>query len=98
MYGSNARVTIIFLSGGVTATLPPAIYVREPLSFRDYDLEQFSKSVAKIRWARKEAFREARTREAESTRMHPRSIPESQFDKPTFVRRACGGRWRVMRP
>ena len=26
------------------------------------------------------------------------SMPEALFDKPTFVRRACGSRWRVMTP
>ena len=25
-------------------------------------------------------------------------MPEALFDKPTFVRRACGSRWRVMTP
>jgi len=25
-------------------------------------------------------------------------LPEALFDKPTFVKRACGGRWRVMAP
>jgi len=25
-------------------------------------------------------------------------LPEALFDKPTFVRRACGSRWRVMTP
>lgn len=26
----------------------------------------------------------------------PPPLAEAMFDKPTFVRRACGGRWRVM--
>jgi len=42
----------------------------------------------------------------ERNRLHIRSartfapppLVESMFNKPTFVKRACGGRWRVMHP
>jgi hypothetical protein len=26
------------------------------------------------------------------------ALPEAMFSKPTFVKRACGGRWRVLTP
>ncbi len=83
-------------------------YANSPISIHDrFDLgpynnrrsmlEEFHDVVVEAQRYRKELYRTMRAEECE-TRMSPKPIPEAQFKKPTFVRRACGGRWRVMRP
>jgi len=56
----------------------------------------FERAVKRIKSELKIAYRAAREAAVKADR-RPREIPESQFKKPTFTRRACGGRWRVMR-
>jgi len=47
---------------------------------------------------RRIAIERTRAAIAAARRSPQPEIPESQFSKPTRVRRACGGRWRVMHP
>lgn len=100
---SAPLIVIVASTAAVAPRFPDyeVIVIRDPYirdRIKGPDWEAFSREVVKIRHYRKVEFRENRVREAESARTHYRSIPESQFNKPTFVRRACGGRWRVMRP
>ena len=91
MYYADSTITIRvpFMSTG----LNNLSFAFEPL---DRALEDFGKIAREAQRYRQELYRTMRTEECES-RMRPREIPEAQFKKPTFVRRACGGRWRVMR-
>ncbi len=87
-YASNSAHSTIIISSPFVST---AFFTPLELALEDWD-----KAVKEIKSYRKELYRTMRAEECES-RMRPREIPEAQFKKPTFVRRACGGRWRVMR-
>ena len=82
------------------------IYRREPYrrarSYEDslhVEIKKFIQEGESL-LARRRRVSRAQRRLAESRlrRFGLPALPEAMFKKPTFVRRACGSRWRVMTP
>jgi hypothetical protein len=62
-------------------------------------LDEFKRLTETVLEQKKRISRERNRLHIRSARMFaPPPLVESMFDKPTFVKRACGGRWRVMKP
>jgi hypothetical protein len=80
----------------VIRSRPDYTYGNEPIG----DLiDRFSRLVETVLERKRRISREQKRLAA--SRLRRFGLPplvEAMFDKPTFVRRACGGRWRVMRP
>lgn len=73
---------------------------------RTYGNEPFDRMIDEFKRLTETVLEQKRRISRERNRLHirrarmfaPPPLVEAMFDKPTFVRRACGGRWRVMAP
>jgi hypothetical protein len=75
-------------------------YGNEPLDVTlRRDLDRFSRLAETLLERKRRISREQkRLATARLRRFGLPALPEAMFHKPTFVRRACGSRWRVMTP
>jgi len=75
-------------------------YGNEPLDISlKRDLDRFARVSETLLERRRRISREQkRLATSRLRRFGLPALPEAMFSKPTFVRRACGSRWRVMTP
>lgn len=86
-------------------TLPAVVVIRMPGDYTasnepfDEDVRNFKRLSESVLERRRRISREQKmVATSRLRRFGLPPLPEALFDKPTFVRRACGSRWRVMAP
>lgn len=78
---------------------PLVVFYPRSAQARLADLDEFEKAVETEKERRLRVSRELNRAHIRAARLFsPPPLVEALFARPTFVRRACGGRWRVMAP